>query len=177
MNYLRHFVIPFSGLKVGNYSFDFEIDDTFFEHFDYSEVRKGEVHVDCLLERHPRMMVLHFEIKGRVRVPCDRCTAEFDQYIEGRQKLIVKFGADHTEESEDILVITDKEHELDISQYLYEYIHLLLPIRKVHGNDENGNSLCDPEVIRYITESDVHAADPRWDALKKLKDQSDNQEN
>jgi len=177
MNYLRHFIIPFSGLKVGNYTFTFEIEDKFFEHFEYSEIKKGKLHIDCQLDKQARMMVLYFDITGTVRVPCDRCAEEFDQPIEGKQKLIVKFGVDHTEEAEDILVITDKEHELDVSQYLYEYIHLLLPIKKVHGTDENGNSLCDPEVIRYIKEAEDHPVDPRWEILQKLKEKTNNDEN
>jgi len=177
MNYLNHFIIPFSGLKVGNHSFTFEIEDKFFEHFEYSEIRKGHLHVDCLLEKQQRMMVLYFDIAGRVCVPCDRCAEEFDLPIEGKQKLIVKFGLDHTEEAEDILVITDKEHELDVSQFLYEYIHLLLPIKKVHGTDEVGNSLCDPEVIRFINGTDDHPADPRWEVLNKLKDNNIDHEN
>ena len=176
MNYLAHFIIPFSGLKVGNHAFTFEIDDKFFEHFEYSEIKKGELHVDCLLDKQARMMVLYFDISGTVRVPCDRCAEEFDMPIEGQQKLIVKFGVDHTEESEDILVIAEKEHELDVSQFLYEYIHLLLPFKKVHGTDENGNSLCDPEVIRYIKETEGHPVDPRWEVLKKLKDNTNDHE-
>jgi len=177
MNYLNHFIIPFSGLKAGNHPFTFEIEDAFFEHFDYSEVKKGKVHVECLLEKQSRMMVFYFDLMGKVRIPCDRCGEEFDLPIEGSQKLIVKFGADHREESEDILVITEKEHELNVSQYLYEYVHLLLPMQKIHGTDENGNSLCDPEVTRFIKEAVDHPADPRWEVLRKLKELDNDHEN
>jgi uncharacterized metal-binding protein YceD (DUF177 family) len=178
MNYLKQFIIPFSGLKAGNHSFSFEIENQFFDQFEYSEIRKGHVHVDCLLDKQLRMMTLYFDMKGEVKVPCDRCGAEFDLPVEGSQKLIVKFGADHQEESEDILVITEKEHELDVSQYLYEYVHLLLPIRKVHPADENGNSPCDPDVTRYISETEEqHPVDPRWDVLRKLKEDQNNSEN
>ncbi|MCK9400596.1 MAG: DUF177 domain-containing protein [Bacteroidales bacterium] len=170
MNYLKHFIIPFSGLKLGNHTFNFEIEDKFFEHFEYSEIKKGRLHVDCLLDKQVRMMVLYFAIAGTVRIPCDKCAEEFDQPINGKQKLIVKFGVDHHEESEDILVITEKEHELDVSQFLYEYIHLMLPFKKVHGTDENGISLCNSEVTRYIIEKEEYPIDPRWEALQKLKD-------
>jgi len=176
VNYLAHFIIPFIGLKVGNHTFTFEVDEKFFEHFEYSEIKKGKLHVDCLLEKQVRMMVLYFDITGTVKVACDRCAEEFDMPIAGQQKLIVKFGVDHTEESEDILVITEKEHELDVSQFLYEYIHLLLPFKKVHGTDEKGKSLCDAEVIRYIKETEDHPDDPRWEALKKLKDNTNDHE-
>jgi uncharacterized protein len=177
VNYLRNFIIPFIGLKVGNHNFAFEIDDKFFEHFEYSEIKKGKLHVDCLLEKQARMMILHFDIDGTVRIPCDRCAEDFDQPIHGGQKLIVKFGADHVEESDEVLVITEKESELDVSQLLYEYIHLMLPFKKVHGTDENGNSLCNPEVLRYIIEKEESQADPRWEALQKLKNQLNNKEN
>jgi len=177
MNYMKNFVIPFSGLKVGNHPFAFEIEDKFFEHFEYSEIKKGRVHVDCMLEKQARMMIFHFELSGSVVVPCDRCGEDFDLALEGNQQLIVKYGADHMEESEEILVITEKEHELDISQFLYEYVHLLLPIKKVHGTDAQGNSLCNPEVTRFIKESEEHPVDQRWDVLRKLKDKENNQEN
>jgi uncharacterized metal-binding protein YceD (DUF177 family) len=174
---MKHFIIPFSGLKVGNHPYTFEIEDKFFEHFEYSEIKKGNIHVDCMLDKQVRMMVLFFDLAGRITVPCDRCGEEFDLPVEGSQKLIVKFGLDHKEEAEDILVITEKEHELDISQFLYEYVHLLLPIKKIHGTDENGKSLCDPEVIRYIIETEDQPVDPRWEVLRKLKDQNNDHEN
>jgi len=174
---MKHFIIPFSGLKVGNHPYTFEIEDKFFEHFEYSEIKKGNIHVDCMLDKQVRMMVLFFDLTGRITVPCDRCGEEFDLPVEGSQKLIVKFGLDHKEEAEDILVITEKEHELDISQFLYEYVHLLLPIKKTHGTDENGKSLCDPEVTRYIIETEDQPVDPRWEVLRKLKDQNNDHEN
>ena len=177
MNYMNRFIIPFSGLKAGKHSFTFEIEDRFFEHFEYSEIRKGRLQADCILEKQSRMMVLYFDISGVVQVTCDRCAAEFDLPVEGSQKLIVKFGAEHGEESEEILVIGEKEHELDISQYLYEYIHLMLPMQKIHGTDDQGNSLCDPEVTRFIKETEDHPVDPRWDVLKNLKDESTIDEN
>lgn len=177
MNYMNHFIIPFSGLKVGNHTFTFEIEDKFFEHFEYSEITKGRLHIGCRLEKQPRMMVFNFDISGFVQVPCDRCAAEFDLPMEGSRKLIVKFGAEQGEESEEIIVINEKEHEFDVSQFLYEFVHLMLPFQKVHGTDENGNSLCDPEVIRYIKETEDHPADPRWEVLKNLKDKENKDNN
>ena len=177
VGYLKQFVIPFSGLKAGNYTFTFEVDDRFFEHFEYSEITHGRIHVDVVLERQPRMMVFNFLIAGHVLIPCDRCGENFSMPVDGEEQLIVKYGQVHEEESEDILVITEDEHELDMSQYIYEYIHLLLPMRKVHGTDEDGNSLCNPDVISRITEEEHEPGDPRWEVLRKLKDNIDNQEN
>lgn len=169
MDYLKQFVIPFAGLKAGSYTFAFEIDDEFFAHFEQSEIRQGRLHVDCILERQQRMLVLNFQLSGQVSLPCDRCADDYDQPISGQQKLIVKFGTEPYEESEEIVVIPEKAHELDVSQYIYEYIHLLLPMKRIHGTDELGNSLCNPDVISQIIDTEEPPVDPRWEALKKLK--------
>lgn len=177
MGYLRQFVIPFSGLKAGNYNFAFEIDDRFFEHFEYSEVKHGLIHVEVMLERQQRMMIFNFLFSGNVIVPCDRCGDDFNLPVEGEEKLIVKFGPDHHEETDDVLIIKEDEHEFDLGQFIYEYIHLLLPMRKVHGTDESGKNLCNPAVTGRITEVDEDSTDPRWEALKKLKDNSNSKDN
>lgn len=162
-------MIPFSGLKAGFYNFAFEIDDEFFAHFEHTEITKGTLRIDCELERQQRMLVLNFTITGYAGMLCDRCAGEYDQPVDGVQRLIVKFGAEQEEEAEDILVISEKEHELYVGHIIYEYIHLLLPLKRVHGTDENGISLCDPEVLGFIRESEEHPSDPRWEALKTLK--------
>jgi uncharacterized metal-binding protein YceD (DUF177 family) len=174
VNYLDQFVIPFSGLKAGSYQYDFNIDDEFFEQFDGSEIRQAAVNVNCELERQQRMLVFHLNISGTVKVPCDRCLEEFDQPIAGRERLIVKFGEERGEETEDIFIITENEHSFNLAPFIFEYINLMLPYRRVHGEDSEGNSLCDPQVTRFIREDETEKTDPRWDALKQLKNKKDN---
>lgn len=169
MNYLDQFVIPFSGLKAGNYQYDFDIDNEFFEHFDQSEIQQAKIKVNVDMDRQQRMLVFLFSIDGTVVVPCDRCLVDFDLPISGQEQLIVKFGEEHREETEDIFIITENEHSFNLGPFIYEYIHLLIPYRRVHGVDENGKSLCDPAMTKYIKHEDDKATDPRWDALKALK--------
>lgn len=174
---MKQFVIPIAGLKAGNHNFAFDIDERFFEHFDYSEITHGNLRVECLLEKQQRMMVFHFAIEGFVNVACDRCAEDFDQPVSGEEQLIVKLGNTHEEEADDVLVIAETEHELDLSQFIYEYIHLLLPMKRVHGTDAQGNSLCNPEVTRFITGDEEQTPDPRWDALKNIKDHLNDKDN
>jgi len=64
------------------------------------------------------------------------------------------------------------EFHFDLSQFFYEYIHLALPIKRVHPDDKEGRSTCDPEMIKKLQEhviEDKNSTDPRWDGLKKLK--------
>ena len=170
MDYLKQFVIPFGGLKPGTHQFNYEIDDLFFERFEYTEIRKGKIIVSVSLDREETMLVFHFSIDGEAEVDCDRCSVPFFIPLKGSNTLIIKFGADFHEESEEVQIIPEGETQIDISQFIYEYIHLLVPFRKVHPEDENGVSACDPEVIKRIEEwEEPTEPDPRWEVLKKLK--------
>jgi len=67
-------------------------------------------------------------------------------------------------------VIPETDYQFDLSTYIYEFIHLGLPARLLHPDDENGNSTCDPEMLRLLEKlAPAGTVDPRWEALKKLK--------
>jgi uncharacterized metal-binding protein YceD (DUF177 family) len=92
--------------------------------------------------------------------------------IEFATKLFVKFGETNEEQTDEIIVLSFSEHEFDLKQYLYEYILLSLPYRKVHPNDKKGKSLCNKEMLKklneYVIRGDDQTIDPRWDNLKNL---------
>jgi uncharacterized protein len=170
VNYADQYQIAFSGLHPGLHKFDFQIGDKFFEQVKDTEITGGDVSVVVTMAKEERMMDLHLDINGKVRVTCDRCNELMDVEVNGTERLIVKLGDHYYEESEDVQVIPDTSHQFDLSPFLYEYIHLLLPIRRVHPEDEEGNSQCDPEIIKKLNElSERHMQDPRWEALSKLK--------
>ena len=157
-------------LKTGTHQFQFEIDDTFFKDFDNGDLAGGNLTIDCTMDKQERMLIFDITIRGTLEVTCDRCLEDLDLPVEGNERLIAKFGNEEIEENDEIIVIPEQDYEIDLSQYLYEYINLILPYRKVHGEDENGNSLCNPDIIKKIEEhTEEEATDPRWDALKKLK--------
>ena len=170
MNYYSQFIIPVTGLKPGSHQFDFEIDDSFFENFEYSEIRNGGIHLHLVIEKEENLLVFHFDFKGQVRVPCDRCYDLFDLPIEGKERLILKFGSDFHEESEEVQVVPIGENHFDISPFIYEFIHLSLPVRRVHPENEFGENICDAEIIRRLEDlSSSSGPDPRWEALAQLK--------
>jgi uncharacterized protein len=171
LNHLRDYHIQFVGLEPGTHEFEFEVNDSFFEHFDYSLIRHGHVNVKVAMDKSERMMIYSIHLEGEVLVTCDRCTDEFLMPVSDTQKLIVKLGAEYFEESEDVVVIPDTDYQFDLSTYIYEFIHLALPPRLLHPDDENGNSTCNPEILKILESLSVpeENTDPRWEALKNLK--------
>ena len=174
MHPLAAYNILFSGLKNGTHRFDYLIEHPFFEAMEFSPIKEGRVWINLELSKHETMMVFEFHIKGTVHTTCDRCLEEFDLPIEGQQKLIVKFGDTAFEETDEVVVIPRGEHEFNVAQYIYEFIMLLIPIKVAHPEDEDGNFTCDPSALDLLSSSEDDTAgepetDPRWEALKKLK--------
>jgi uncharacterized metal-binding protein YceD (DUF177 family) len=162
---MEDFVIPFKGLSTGDHRFEFKIDDAFFESFEYFESERGRIKVDLDLIKESNLLDLHFKMKGVVSVACDRCLDSVDFKVKDEFRLIVKFAEDYLEESEEVIVIPLSESKLDVSQYLFEYINLMLPIKRVHKKQ----SECNKQIIEKLENYSTPQMDPRWEALKNMK--------
>lgn len=176
MGGLKEFKIPFTGLSDGSHEYRFVVTNTFFEAFPYSEIKKGNVQVDVTLVRHSHMLTLDIRLKGEVELTCDRCTADYMQPVEGAYKLVANLNAESFEDEDDLISLPENVHELDLAKYLYEYIALLVPPRRVCIDG------CDPETISTLEklkpgkvtkkkqkEEEPEETDPRWDSLKNIK--------
>ena len=62
--------------------------------------------------------------------------------VEGENSLYLKFGEEHEELADDVIVLAESENEINVAQYIYELFTLSLPLSLVHPEDENGNSTC-----------------------------------
>jgi len=165
----RQFVILFKGLSAGNHDFVFDVDKRFFDDFEGSEIKEGKINVFVNLAKTANFLELSFRLKGSVLMTCDRCLDEFELPIEYLTKLYVKFGDATDVQDDEIIMLPYSESELDIKQFIYEYVHLSLPYKRVHPNDKKGKSTCNAEMLKKLGEYSVkeHTETP-WDDLKKL---------
>lgn len=170
MKPLNSFIIPFRGLKPGIHRYDLQVDKTFFEHFQQGEIQEGVLSVHIDLEKEERMLLFLFTLTGNVTLPCDRCNEPVAIPISGKERLIVKFGEEFSELDEEIQIIPESETSFDVSPFLFEYIHLLLPMKRVHPEDDQGNSTCNPDMLARLNQFlQNRAQDPRWEKLKELR--------
>jgi len=173
VKYAREFMLPLAGLPLGETFYTFDLEHPFFVLNEDEEVTDAKVRTLLMLNKHENMIELHFKVEGWIELPCDRCADLYHQEINGEQQLILKYGETYEEESDEIIVIPPDLHEFDIRHLLYEYIILMLPYRRVHLEDEEGNSGCNPEVLHRLEQMQNETViDPRWEALKKLNNLS-----
>lgn len=179
MKNLRIFDIPFVGLKLGTHAFNYQIDSTFFVHFEDAPIKESKLEVNLLFDkRRENFFELQFQIDGTVEAACDRCTAPIQLPIEDDYAMLVKFGNEEqvleAQEEVDIMYISNGDTIINVAHLVYEYIVLSIPIKKVHPEDEQGNSTCDKKMMdilnQHLLKDEEKKIDPRWEALKKLKD-------
>lgn len=176
MKKLNDFIIPFIGLKPGKHQFEYQIDKTFFENFDYHEFEAADIKVNVTLDKKSTLMELHFKHKGTVTVPCDLTSELYDQPVKGQFMLVVKFGDAYNADSDEMLILPHGEYQVDIAQYIYETIALSVPQKRIHPGVKDGT--LESEALRKLNELSVKEIkkdqpeeqenDPRWDTLKKL---------
>lgn len=175
MNKFKEYDIPFVGLKEGKHQFQYQIDNKFFELYNFTEFNKAAVQVSITLEKKSTMLELHFESEGTVNVDCDLSSEPFDLPIAGKIMLVVKFGDEYNDENEELLIIPHGEHQINVAQYIYEMIVLSVPPKRIHPGVKDGTLSSD--ILEKLEElqpkekdekNNDEDIDPRWNTLKKL---------
>ena len=146
---LQPFVIPLSGLTQGGTQFNWRADGKFFGNCGNSEILDADLEVDVHVEKSLRFFGVDAAITGKVTVLCDRCLEELELGVDTGFKLSVKFGeGEETADAGDreIVMIPDGSPELDLTQFVYDYTCISLPMRRVHPEGE-----CNPEALKYLS--------------------------
>ena len=179
MSKTKEYVIPFVGLKLGKHKFEYQINNAFFEIFDYNEFQNSDIKVNVVLDKKSNLLEISFKHQGTINVPCDLTSEDFDLPIKGKIKLIVRFGDSYNNDNEELLILPFGEFEIDIAQYIYEMIVLSIPLRRVHPGIKDGS--LNTEALTKLKELTIKEQkkekkeekkeeniDPRWDKLKQL---------
>ena len=169
MKDLKEFNIPFVGLKEGKHLFQYKVDNTFFELYNYNEFEKSSINVTLEFVKKSTLFELKFTASGTVNVPCDVTNEYFDLEITATLPLVVKFGQEYNDENEEILILPHEVYQFSVAQFIYEMIVLGIPNKRVHPKVLDGTM--ETEVLEQLEikeEKTVETTDPRWDKLKNL---------
>lgn len=169
MEALSEHTIAFSGLKDGLHEFTFELGQAFFDAAGEEEFEGGRVNVLVKLDKSTSMLVTNIHVEGPVAVRCDHCNAPLDLVLSGDQLQIFRLTDDEQYDDDELVALGGHEHSVNLTHYIYECLRLALPARHVHPKGQ-----CDPDVEQALGRLSVEHAhepvpDPRWDALKELK--------
>ena len=150
-------VIPLNGWAAGERKFRFHAGLEFFQTFDNTEILDADVDVEVRVMKKERKVEADLHLSGTVTVPCDRCL----------EPLAVPVEANPSE----VFAPESVAQDWDLSQAVYDYICLSLPLQRVHPEGE-----CNPDTVRFLShgertdeEAEAEANSP-FAALKGLFD-------
>lgn len=174
----QKYEIPFVGLKEGKHDFSYLLDEAFFESFDSKIPGPGELNVALEFNKKSDWFVLSFNISGELIFACDRCTDDFPLEIHDNFRVMLRFEEDDATmdaEDGDVVFISRNDTHFNVAQLLYELSLLSIPLKKIHPEDEDGESGCNEEIMnKWLSQNkdaDADTIDPRWEKLKKIKNQ------
>lgn len=190
MGRFSEYKIVLRSLSEGKHTFDYVLDDGFFallKNDDDNDVKKGKLNVKVDLKRNTTTFDLNFVIQGKVYVPCDRCLDDVTMDVDTKNHLVIKFGHEYAEESDEIMTIPEEDGEVNIAWFLYEFIVLSLPMKRVHPSGECNKTMASKLKRHKVTdindedqdedfdldEEDSDVVDSRWDALKNVNFEDD----
>lgn len=173
----RNYDIAFVGLKPGIHEFEYEINDKFFEEYQEQDFKNCVASIKLTLDKNNGFMLLKFEVGGKLEVNCDRCGNLLPLDLWDEFNIVVKMvenpeEMNDQEEDPDVYYISKGESHLHVSDWIYEFINLSIPMQRMCGPDEIGGPSCNKEVLARLAKlsiEDKKADNPLWKGLEKFK--------
>ena len=177
MSNRREFEIAFVGLRPGIHEFEFKVEDKFFTSFGEQDFTNLDANIKVTLDKKTGFLQLKFDIDGVADVDCDRCGNTLKKQLWEEFNIIVKMVddpevANAEEEDSDVYYIGKTENQLHISNWIYEFINLSIPMQKMCAQETMGGPECNNEVLMMLKKMENEAtkeSNPIWKGLDKLK--------
>ncbi len=170
-------------LPFGTHAVECHLDESFFNDMEQTEVRRADVDVTVNVTRKSETTYrLEIACHGSVTVPCDRCLDDLDLPVDEEYRLNVEQTGNELDDSNDeLLVVPSEWRELDTAPLVRDTVLLAIPMTHCHDSEDdcNADMLDMLESHRVETvhddddqpQSETTGTDPRWEALKKLREQ------
>ncbi|MBC7721154.1 MAG: DUF177 domain-containing protein [Pedobacter sp.] len=177
MSNRREFEIAFVGLRPGVHEFEYKIEDKFFVPFGEQDFTNLNANIKLTLDKQNGFLKLKFDVDGAANVDCDRCGNPLNKQLWDEFNVIVKMVddpelANSQEEDSDIYYISKTESHLHITDWIYEFINLSIPMQKMCAEETMGGPQCNNEVLAMLKKMEDEVTkeiNPIWKGLDKLK--------
>ncbi|MBO4585379.1 MAG: DUF177 domain-containing protein [Bacteroidales bacterium] len=150
---MKEIIIPLDDWAAGERNFRYTADSEFFQAFGNTEILDAAVGVEVrVVKQSSRRVEADLHLTGTITVACDRCLEPLALPVDEAESLSfradVPEDADLSEEGTEVLPLTSTPGGLDLSQVVYDYVCLALPLQRVHP--EGG---CNPDTVRFLNQN------------------------
>lgn len=156
---MEEYIIPLNGLPAGKKSFSWHAGQEFFGRFDNADILDADLSVEVMVEKSGASIGVDCSLEGTLTVPCDRCLEDLRLPVRAEVRLRAKPGEGvpevETEGGREVVFYSVEDGILDLSQTIYDYALLALPLQRVH---EEG--LCNPDAVKHLGRGSVESNKP-----------------
>lgn len=126
-----------------------------------------DIRVTAHLDRTGNRVFVQFDVTGTARLQCDRTLVDFDQDLTGRYGVLFAPAEELEELGDDPDAVREFDptsHELDVTEAVRDTLLLSIPLRRIAPGAE------EVPIQTSFGSLDDEMADPRWEALRPLRD-------
>ena len=129
------------------------------------------IEVEVVLQYHRDRILVQMDARATAELTCDRTLQAYDQSIEGHYDVL--FGppsmvGQEGEEFDEVRPLEPSDREIDLTDIVRDTLLLAIPQRQIAPGAEE--EPITREFGATEEDSDERPVDPRWSALKELKD-------
>lgn len=133
----------------------------------------GDITVDVRLDHEQERDLIAFTARATATLECDRTLVPFQTSIKGDYAVLFvlpehlsRYATDEGGD-EDVRPLPEPGNELDLTDPVRDTLLLALPTRRVAPGAEDEEL---PVQFGVLTDEEGNPVDPRWEALRKLRD-------
>ncbi len=140
----------------------------------------SDIHVLARLDCHRDRILVSLDVHGVTALTCDRTLQKYDETLEGTYQVL--FGPERmvgaeSDNFDEVRVLHPSDREIDVTDLVRDTLLLAIPHRKIAPGAEDeeipmtfGAAASETEGSEDGPPSDI---DPRWEALRELRDSAD----
>ena len=168
-------------MPIGTHQFEYRLGKEFFVNMESSDIRNANLFVKLSVTHKSDIYDLNFNISGEITLLCDRCLDDMKQEVNSNYHIVVKYGDEYCDDSDEVLEIPESDNYLNVAYMIYDTVSLSIPIKHVHPSGQCNKAMSDILRKHRASEEDFDSEtndddddereiDPRWAKLKELSD-------
>ena len=162
------YYLPLHGDDEGTVKAQYNIDKAFFDTFEETPIKDGQVNISATLDKRSDIMILEIEVGGTVKSNCDRCATSINLPVESSFEYPIKRGEMNADDYM-IIFISHHDIELDIKDVIYESICLAKPLINAYDCESEDPRPCDMEALEKLEwEEDEDGTPDVWEQLREI---------
>lgn len=129
-----------------------------------------EIKVTARIDYQPRRIVMRLSASAQACLECDRTLEQYAERVRGEHMVVFlppeELPAEASELEEDLRALPDPGESIDLTVVTRDSLLLALPVRRVAPGAE------DQELRLVFGGEEQEPTDPRWEALRRLRQKS-----